>query len=146
MSLGVATPYLRQKIIDHLNGVATYTPPATLLLGFTTVLIPTTISSYAAISANEMTGHGYAATTIANTSSTWNAADASGTAVSKILVTCFTASSTVTVPGIAFYLRQPATDNLLYTGAIDALTPILPTLGQIVTFPPGSLITTLGNS
>lgn len=141
MAIGRATAYLRQKMGDHVNGVATFTPPSTLSLGFTTVVIPGTASLYSAISANEMSGNGYSQTTIANTSSVWTAADSSGVSSNKVLVTCYTATGNTIVPGISFFLKD-ASGNLWYTGNIDVATPILPALGQIVAFFAGTIILT----
>lgn len=139
MATGRATAYLRQKLVDHVNGVATYTTPATLALGFTTAAIPASANTYASISATECSGNGYAQTSVAMTGSTWGSADASGTASNTALVSCFTATANWTVAGVAFFFKD-ASGNLLYTGAIDVATPVLPSLGQIVTFPPGSII------
>lgn len=141
MAIGRATPYLRQRIRDHVNGVATFTPAATLTLGFTTSAIPSSATLYSSISATEMTGNGYAQASLANTSSTWTASDASGASSNAVLVTCYTATGNTSVPGIGFFFKD-ASGNLYYTGSIDVATPILPALGQIVTFPAGSIILT----
>lgn len=142
MAIGRATQYLRDALMDHSNGVATYTAPATVILGFTTVAIPTSANTYAAISATECTGNGYAQTTITNSGTTWAAADASGASTNVPLITCFTASGNWTVQAVSFFVKHPSNGFLMWTGNLDVATPMLPVTGQIVTFPPGSIILT----
>jgi hypothetical protein len=139
VSLGRATPYLRQKIRDDADGVTAFTPPASLVLGFTTATFSGSLSLLSSIASIECSGNGYARTTVSWTSSTFNASDGAGLATNKTLVTCFTATGNWSVPGVGFFFAD-ASGNLHYTGDIDVATPILPALGQIVTFPPGSII------
>jgi hypothetical protein len=143
-AIGWATPYLRRKRLDHSNGVATFTPPSTLSLGFTYTVLPVTASTLP--TGYEVAGSGYARTTVANDGTLWNAADAAGSATNKLLVSCFTASANWTTAALGWFIID-ASGNLWTAGQLvesDLVTakPMLPSLGQIVTFPPDSLIRT----
>lgn len=142
MAIGWLTPYARRKLLDDSTGVAAWTYPAIVYLGFTTSVIPDDASLLPV--GVECTGNGYVRTAITLSASTMNAADASGQATNKTLITCFTASANWTVPGLGWFTSDAASGgNILSAGAMDGLPdpkPVLPNLGQIVTFPPDAFV------
>jgi hypothetical protein len=125
-----ATSYARQKIVDDLTGVASYSPPSLYLSAHTAD--PGAAGSHA----NEVSGSGYARVALAGI---MGAADSSGISVNTTVITFGPATAdwgTVTYFGIED-AAGAGTGNMLCPGV-----PTMPrtiTTGQPLQIPAGQL-------
>lgn len=131
--MGSKTDYLEAKVLDHVIGGVTYTPPANLFFGLSTGTI-----TDAGGGIMEPSGGGYARVSVVN--NTTNFPAASGTATTKANGTL------ISFPGVTapwgnltdfFVADALSAGNILYYGTLT--TPKSPTAGDTVQFPAGSL-------
>ena len=108
-----ASNYLENKIRDHINGVATYTPPATVYFGLHTA------NPGEAGTIGEVTGGAYARASLLNSSTGFNAA-VSGAATNALAVQF--PDATANWGTISFYSKWDAltAGNCLEYGALTA--------------------------
>lgn len=117
---GYATDFYAQKILDHANRVATWTPPSVLFVSLTTVVL--TRQDVVMPSGAELNGFGYGRKQIANDSTFWSPAivdPATGFVSSHNLVDVVFANATSDyplVPGWAI-LDASIGGNVLHAGA-----------------------------
>jgi hypothetical protein len=147
-ALGWSTPYHRRKTADHRLGVATYTIPATLYLGFTTSILSQNASSMPSPSI-EAAGNGYQRTPVTMDATTWSTADGNASSTNIITIGLFTASAAWTTPAYGFFFSDALSGgNFWFAGGLydssGLVDPVLPLAGQQVVFPPGAIEFTLG--
>lgn len=137
MATGVASPYLRQHLLDDYNGVASFTKPATIWLALTTSVIPA--ASNTIPPGVEVTWTGYARKQITMSNASWTSADSSGKCTNKVDLPFPTITANATSAAVGWVLVDASSGgNVLESGALDS--SIQPFQGQIPTVPVGTLV------
>lgn len=127
--------YLRDKVLDHVHGIATYTAPATIYIALSSNpwLASATGTS---IAASEPTVGGYARVSVSNSSTGWSTS--SGGASSNAALIQFPACTADWGTMVAFYVVDASTGgNILYGG--DLYVPKAVLVGDTAKFEAGQL-------
>jgi hypothetical protein len=119
---GHSSTYLDQKLLDHSTGVAAWTPPATIYIALTTVILTRTDTTIP--SGIEMVGLGYARAAVANNTTFWTSATidpatSKMTVTSKTDVIMGTPTATSDWPSLPGWVvgDAPIGGNVLWSGS-----------------------------
>jgi hypothetical protein len=119
---GYATDYWAGRVLDHSNNVNAYSPPATLWLALTTVVLTRTDVSMP--TGVELVGFGYARVQFPNDATFWSPAAVNpetGVVESVNLVTVTFPNATADYPATSGWaiLDDPIGGNVYHAGSFD---------------------------
>lgn len=115
--------YLRNKVLNHVLGAETYTPPVTIYIALSTAVWSATATG-TTIAAAEPVAGGYARVALANNTTTWPTT-ATGTKTNGVPVTFPTASANWGTIVSFYVVDASSAGNTLYGGDLYTARSVL---------------------